>query len=51
MLASINVRFFDVGSIVYNRVIEYKRKNFLKAVVHVILRDQCNQTVRLTKTK
>ena len=34
------------GSIVYNRAIVYKRHNFLKVVVHVIIIDQCNQTAR-----
>ena len=35
-----------IGSIVYNRFIIYKRQNFLKVVVHVIIIDQCNQTAR-----
>ena len=34
------------GSIVYNRAIQYKRQDFLKVVVHVIIIDQCNQTAR-----
>ena len=34
------------GSIVYNRFIVYKRKKFFKAVFHVIIVDQCNQTAR-----
>ena len=33
-------------SIVYNGAIVHKRQNFLKEVVHVIIIDQCNQTVR-----
>ena len=35
-----------LGSIVYNRVIVYMTPNFFKVVVHVIIFDQCNQTVR-----
>ena len=36
-----------IGSVVYNRVvIVHKRQNFLWVVVHVIVIDQCNQTVR-----
>ena len=34
------------GSNVYNLSIVYKRHNFLKEVVHVIIIDQCNQTAR-----
>ena len=30
-------------SIVYNLAIVYKRQNFLKIAVHVIIIDQCNQ--------
>ena len=33
-------------SSVYNRALVYKRQNFLKIVVHVIMADQCNQTAR-----
>ena len=36
------VCYFIFGSIVYNRAIVYKRYNFLKVVVHVIIIDQCN---------
>ena len=35
-----------IGSILYNRAIIYKRQNFLKIVIHVIIIDQCNQTAR-----
>ena len=34
------------GSIVYNRAIVYTYRKFLKLVVHEIIIDQCNQTVR-----
>ena len=38
-------------SIVYNRAIVYKRKNFLKVVVHVMTTDRCNQTTSWTKSR
>ena len=41
-----NTEFTIIRSIVYNRAIRYKRKNFFKVVVHVIIIDQCNQTAR-----
>ena len=34
-----------------SRAIEYKRQNFLKVVVHVVIIDQCNQTARLTRSR
>ena len=36
------------GSIGYTRSIVYKRQNFLKVVVHVIIIDQCIQTTRFS---
>ena len=32
--------------IVYNRAIVYKRQNFVKVVVHVIIIGQCNHIAR-----
>ena len=40
-----NLHLF-LGSIVYNRAIGYKGRNFLKVVVHVIIIDQYNQSAR-----
>ena len=40
---AIKSRTFVLGSSAYNRAIVYKRQNFLKVVVHVIIKDQCNQ--------
>ena len=39
--------FSFIRSIVYSKAIEYRRQNFLKVVVHVIIIDQCNQTARV----
>ena len=36
--------FIMFGSIVYSQAIVYQRQNFLKAVLYVIIIDQCNQT-------
>ena len=43
------MRSFSVvlGSIVCNSAIIYKRQNFFQVVLHVIIIEQCNQTVRL----
>ena len=38
--------FTMFGSIIHNRAIVYKRKTFLKIVVHGIISDQCNQSNR-----
>ena len=36
-----------IGSIVYNRAIVYKRQNFIKVVVYVIIIDQWSSATRL----
>ena len=33
------------GLIVDNRIIVYKRQNFLKAVIHLIIIDRCDQSL------
>ena len=37
----------DFGSIVYDRTKEYIHQNFLMVVVHEVINDEWNQTVRL----